>query len=258
MCPFPTTSAIDRQGAQKCRPRLPRRRVPCQAVSLCRYRYRRGPHRHRCGAGGGLGDCEIKLITGSVYLDAHEREETARACVEQVVCMTQALTDVDSPNGRSWGSDTDFTIDNIPFNHPTRMLVVAVAQDKRLDTSAGTDNYLNRGGASAAPTSVWSDDGKDCATLPKNDFEYRLQSGTGANTVLQHSLSKIALKLNNHDRLSGDLHAGFYNTTQAMVGYVPRSGIYVIPFSLNVRAEAVWRLARSTCRASTDVDDARA
>ena len=185
------------------------------------------------------GDCEIKLITGSVYLDAHEREETARACVEQVVCMTQALTDVDSPNGRSWGSDTDFTIDNIPFNHPTRMLVVAVAQDKRLDTSANTDNYLNRGTRAAATTSVWSDDGKDCATLPKNDFEYRLQSGTGANTVLQHSLSKIALKLNNHDRLSGDLHAGFFNTTTtAMVGYVPRSGIYVIPFSLNVRAEA--------------------
>lgn len=182
------------------------------------------------------GDCEIKLITGSVYLDAHEREETARACVEQVVCMTQSLTDVDSANGRAWGNTTDFTIDNIPFNHPTRMLVVAVAQDKRLDISAGTSNYLNSGAATAATDSVWSDDGKNCVTLPKNDFEYRLQSGT---SILQHSLSKIMLSLNNHDRLSGDIHAGFFNTTTtAMVGYVPRPGIYVIPFSLNVRAEA--------------------
>lgn len=182
------------------------------------------------------GDCEIKLITGSVYLDAHEREETARACVEQVVCMTQSLTDVDSANGRAWGTDLDFVIDNIPFNHPTRMLVVAVAQDKRLDVVPAATNYLNSGVTGTATDSVWSDDGKNCVTLPKNDFEYRLQSGA---TILQHSLSKIMLSLNNHDRLSGDLHAAFFNTTTtAMVGYVPRPGIYVIPFSLNVRAEA--------------------
>lgn len=175
-------------------------------------------------------DCEIKLITGSVYLDAHEREETARACVEQVVCMTQALTDVDSKNGRAWGNTNDFTIDNIPFNHPTRMLVVAVAQDKRLSNDA---NFV---GSSAED--VWSDDGRLCKGLAGNDFEYRLMNTT-SNKFLQHSLSKIMLKLNNHDRLSSDLHAGFFNTTTtAMVGYVPRPGIYVIPFSLNVRAEA--------------------
>lgn len=179
-------------------------------------------------------DCEIKLITGSVYLDAHEREETARACVEQVVCMTQALTDVDSKNGRSWGSETDFTIDNIPFNHPTRMLVVAVADSGRLDVSVSASGIASKIDGTA--TGKWSDDGIPCNALPKNDFDYRLVHG---GKFLQHSLSKIALKLNNHDRLSSDLHAGFYNTTTtAMVGYVPRTGIYVIPFSLNVRAEA--------------------
>lgn len=184
------------------------------------------------------GDCKVKLITGSVYLDAREREETARACVEQVVCMTSALVDVDSASGRTWGTTKDFLIDNLPFNHPTRALVIAVGDKSRTDATAATG--AGSGGKIAskiATGKVFYNDGRvQNVALPKNDFDYRLASG---GKVLPHSLSGIQIKLNNHDRLTTDIHAGFYNTTTtSQVGYVPRNGIYLVPFSLNIKQEA--------------------
>ena len=180
----------------------------------------------------------MKLITGSVYLDAREREETARACVEQVVCMTSALVDVDSPAGRSWGTDKDFLIDNLPFNHPTRALVIAVGDKSRTLASAtglgATDDKI---ALKIATDKVFYNDGRvQNVALPKNDFDYRLAK---EGVVLPHSLSGIQIKLNNHDRLTTDIAAGFYNTTTtSQVGYVPRNGIYLVPFSLNIKQEA--------------------
>ena len=200
------------------------------------------------------GDCKISLITGSVYLDAAERESVARSCVEQVVTMESAYSPVEESAGRHWaGGEKSLQLDNIPFNHPTRMLVVAVGRKDRTTQNTGADvSGVNaallataavKGGdhddlALAGPT--WRSDGRQgSGFLSKNDFDYRLVDATNNALVLQHSLEKIELKLNNHERLSQDIKAGFYNTTTtSMVGYVPRNGIYVVPFSLNVRAEA--------------------
>jgi hypothetical protein len=201
------------------------------------------------------GDCKISLITGSVYLDAAERESVARSCVEQVVTMESAYSPVEESAGRHWaGGERTLQLDNIPFNHPTRMLVVAVGRKLRtaqtsgnIDVS-GVDNTLlatafdisSTGIVNAVAGPTWRSDGRQgSGFLSKNDFDYRLVDATSSALVLQHSLEKIELKLNNHERLSQDIKAGFYNTTTtSMVGYVPRNGIYVVPFSLNVRAEA--------------------
>lgn len=205
------------------------------------------------------GDCKISLITGSVYLDAAERESVARSCVEQVVTMESAYSPVEESAGRHWaGDEKSLQLDNIPFNHPTRMLVVAVGRKLRTTQStAGTADVSGVDDALLAtaldisgtvpnatvkvnPGPTWRSDGRQgSGFLSKNDFDYRLVDATTNTLVLQHSLEKIELKLNNHERLSQDIKAGFYNTTTtSMVGYVPRNGIYVVPFSLNVRAEA--------------------
>ena len=200
------------------------------------------------------GDCKISLITGSVYLDAAERESVARSCVEQVVTMESAYSPVEESAGRHWaGGEKTLQLDNIPFNHPTRMLVVAVGRKNRTAQTSGAD-VTGVGAAllakqiavnaddtvSTLPGPTWRSDGRQgSGFLSKNDFDYRLVDATTNTLVLQHSLEKIELKLNNHERLSQDIKAGFYNTTTtSMVGYVPRNGIYVVPFSLNVRAEA--------------------
>ena len=201
------------------------------------------------------GDCKISLITGSVYLDAAERESVARSCVEQVVTMESAYSPVEESAGRHWaGGEKTLQLDNIPFNHPTRMLVVAVGRKLRTAQTTGNIDVSGVGdillakqivvdGSNAVTTTpgpTWRSDGRQgSGFLSKNDFDYRLVDATDASLVLQHSLEKIELKLNNHERLSQDIKAGFYNTTTtSMVGYVPRNGIYVVPFSLNVRAEA--------------------
>lgn len=205
-------------------------------------------------AAKGWGDCKISLITGSVYLDAAERESVARSCVEQVVTMESAYSPVEESAGRHWaGNEKTLQLDNIPFNHPTRMLVVAVGRKLRTAQTAGNidvsgvDDALlataidvSNGTVSTVAGPTWRSDGRQgSGFLSKNDFDYRLVDATNTNKVLQHSLEKIELKLNNHERLSQDIKAGFYNTTTtSMVGYVPRNGIYVVPFSLNVRAEA--------------------
>lgn len=204
------------------------------------------------------GDCKISLITGSVYLDAAERESVARSCVEQVVTMESAYSPVEESAGRHWaGGEKTLQLDNIPFNHPTRMLVVAVGRKLRTTQNTGADvsgvddallaTALDLSGSVSAgatvttnPGPTWRSDGRQgSGFLSKNDFDYRLVDSASTDLVLQHSLEKIELKLNNHERLSQDIKAGFYNTTTtSMVGYVPRNGIYVVPFSLNVRAEA--------------------
>jgi hypothetical protein len=205
------------------------------------------------------GDCKISLITGSVYLDAAERESVARSCVEQVVTMESAYSPVEESAGRHWaGGERTLQLDNIPFNHPTRMLVVAVGRKLRttqktagtadvsgvhadlLATALDISGTVPNAVVKVNPGPTWRSDGRQgSGFLSKNDFDYRLVDATSSALVLQHSLEKIELKLNNHERLSQDIKAGFYNTTTtSMIGYVPRNGIYVVPFSLNVRAEA--------------------
>ena len=192
-------------------------------------------------------DCKVELITGAVYLDAKERESVARSCVEQVVTMVSAHRPVEERTGVAWPAvQSDLTIDNLPFNHPTRMLVVAVGNTDRTGDSVAhqpteVDVCLADGTKDSIPFNPFMADGRPgCGFLQNNEFEYRTCtsfSGT-AGKATQHSLENIQLKLNNHERLSSTINASFYNTSAPMmVGYKPRNGIYVVPFSLDVRAE---------------------
>lgn len=141
--------------------------------------------------------CSHDLVYDGVFLDRSERMMTARMMIEVIATEHGHY----SQNLQGAGQAT-LSHNSLPFNHPTRGLVIALRRRSRVDTSFITTAavrasalfpYHNRPGQSKTPI-VW------------NDF-----SGGVTNSAERHSaIDSIQMTLNNHERFGVKSNVGHY------------------------------------------------
>jgi len=137
------------------------------------------------------------LVYDGVFLDRSERMMTARMMIE--VIATEHAHYSQSLQGATQSS---INHNSLPFNHPTRCLMIALRRRSRTDTSFITTAavrssvlypFHNRAGQSKTPI-LW------------NDF-----SGGNTGSAEAHgAIANIQLTLNNHERLGVKDNVGHY------------------------------------------------